>query len=292
MKVTVIGAGYVGLVAAACLSRSGHEVICIDKDEQKLAKLRAGRLPFFEEGLEEILHDGLAKRTLSFGKIASRCLNSEIVLIAVGTPAQADGRIDLSQIHNVNNRQRVLALRKLRNALGKLHDKTVCVLGLSFKPGTDDVRESPANQIIALLLDEGAKIKAYDPLAMANARKLLPDRVSFASSALEATAHCHVLLLATAWPEFINMNWSKVKALMRPPYVLLDGRVCLPADVMIKKGFHYLSIGRPQFHPEPRKSGLKKSAFKKLIGIKKEFMKKGGQIVWSPDCSKLPQPSV
>lgn len=88
-----------GLVAAACLSRSGHEVTCIEKDEQKLAKLRAGRMPFFEEGLEEILHDGLAKGTLSFGKMAAGCLNSEIVLIAVGTPAQADRRIDLSQIY-------------------------------------------------------------------------------------------------------------------------------------------------------------------------------------------------
>jgi UDPglucose 6-dehydrogenase len=198
----------------------------------------------------------------------------------------------LKAVIEVNNRQRVLALRKLRNALGKLHDKTICVLGLSFKPGTDDVRESPAMEIIELLLDEGVKIKTYDPMAMTNARRMLPESVCFASSALEATEHSHALLLATEWPEFINMDWSKVKALMRPPYVVLDGRICLQADEVAKNGLHYLSIGRPQFHSEPKKSGLKKSAFKKLIGMKKKFMKKGGQIVWSSGCGKLPQPSV
>lgn len=137
-----------------------------------------------------------------------------------------------------------MALRKLRKAMGKLHDKTICVLGLAFKPGTDDVRESPALEIINLLLDEGAKIKTYDPLALKNAQKLLPDSVYFAPNVMTAVANCHALLIATAWPEFISMDWVKVKAMMRPPFVVLDGRICLPENEMLNNDFHYLSVGR------------------------------------------------
>ncbi|MCL6448786.1 MAG: UDP-glucose/GDP-mannose dehydrogenase family protein [Armatimonadetes bacterium] len=431
MKVTVVGAGYVGLTAAACLCHSGHEVSCIEKDQIKLAGLRSGRLPFFEEGLPELVHAGLAKGALRFGASLKEGLDAEVLMVAVGTPARPDGRIDLTQIYavladlveqarsplliamkstvppgfglsveqrflqkaavplgyvanpeflregtavrdwfqpdriiiggsdeeviakmarlyadlkaplltmdigsaemvkyaanaflatkisfineianlcelvgadilpvaravgldrriggqflaaglgyggscfpkdtsaldfvsacngyafnllkaviEVNNRQRLLVLRKLKKALGRLTGITVGVLGLAFKPGTDDVRESPALDVINLLLDEGACVRAYDPLALPKAGDFLPASVFLAGGALDAAAGCHALLVVTEWPEFIDLDWMRVKQLMCPPYLVLDGRNCLPAEELKKNGFLYLGIGRARY---------------------------------------------
>ncbi|MCG8401643.1 MAG: UDP-glucose/GDP-mannose dehydrogenase family protein [Firmicutes bacterium] len=429
MKVAVVGGGYVGLVAAACLSRSGHHVVCVEKDEKKLAMLQAGEPPFFETGLAEIIAGGMAAGTLHFDQTMKPHMHAEVMMVAVGTPSRQDKGIDLSHIHavmadiveyaarpmlvvmkstvppgfgvnlkdrflvrarapigyvsnpeflregfavhdwynpdriviggddpgavntvaglyrgieapvlkmdissaemtkyaanaflatkisfineianlcelvgadilpvagavgldrrigpeflqaglgyggscfpkdtcgldfvstcngyafnllkaviEVNNRQRVLAMRKLRLALGKLHNKTVGVLGLAFKPGTDDVRESPSLDIIRLLLDEGVNIRAYDPLANNKAREVLPPSVFFASSPQEAAAGSNALLAVTAWPEFTNLDWFRIGSLMKPPYVVLDGRNCLPAKDIAATGLYYLSIGRP-----------------------------------------------
>ncbi|MQL51996.1 nucleotide sugar dehydrogenase [Desulfofundulus thermobenzoicus] len=429
MRVAVIGAGYVGLVAAGCLSHSGHDVVCIEKDARKMALLKAGRVPFFEEGLEELVLFGLKRGLLQFDGQMEACQDREIIMIAVGTPARPDGRIDLSQIYavmdeivfrarfpqtivmkstvppgfgvnakerylerarvplsylsnpeflregsavrdwyhpdriviggddetaisrlarlyagidapivtmdvssaemvkyaanaflatkisfineiaslcelvgadilpvsravgmdrrigdqflqaglgyggscfpkdtcgldfvstcnghafnllkaviEVNKRQRLLAVRRLRHVLGRLHGKTIGVLGLAFKPGTDDVRESPSLEIINLLLDEGADVRAYDPLAMENARRALPDGVFFAPGVMEAVTDCHALLVATAWPEFSTLDWAAVRPVMHPPYLVMDGRNCLAAEELRQKGFLYWGIGRP-----------------------------------------------
>ncbi len=429
MKIIVVGAGYVGLVAAACLSRSGHRVVCVEKDEQKLGLLKTGQLPFYEAGLAEIVTGCLAAGNLRFDRTIKPHMDAEAIMVAVGTPSRRDKGVDLSQIHGViseiveyavrpqavimkstvppgfgvnlqerflsrarvslsyvsnpeflregysvkdwqrpdriviggddqdsmdvaaslyqdieapvlfmdivsaemtkysanaflatkisfineianlcelvgadilpvaravgmdrrigadflqaglgyggscfpkdtcgldfvstcngyafnllkavievNNRQRVLAIRKLRTALGKLHNKTVCVLGLAFKPGTDDIRESPAIDIIHLLLDEGVKIRAYDPLANQKAKEILPGGVFFADSPLDAAAGSNALLLVTAWDEFTNADWFMMGSVMKPPYVVLDGRNCLPAEDIRAVGLCYMSIGRP-----------------------------------------------
>lgn len=429
MRIIVVGAGYVGLVAAACLSRSGHQVVCVEKDEHKLGLLQTGQLPFYEAGLEEIMTGSLAAGNLCFDRTIKPHMDAEAIMVAVGTPARRDKGVDLSQIHTViseiveyasrphviimkstvppgfgvnlqerflsrsrvplnyvsnpeflregysvrdwyhpdriviggddqnsitvaaglyqdidapvlymdissaemtkysanaflatkisfineianlcelvgadivpvaravgmdrriggeflqaglgyggscfpkdtcgldfvstcngyvfnllkavievNNRQRVLAMRKLRTALGKLHNKTVCILGLAFKPGTDDVRESPAIDIIHLLLEEGVKIRVYDPLAHQKAGAILPDSVFFADSPLDAAFGSNALLLVTAWDEFTNADWFIMGSVMKPPYVVLDGRNCLPAEDIRAAGLCYMSIGRP-----------------------------------------------
>lgn len=101
MKVSVIGAGYVGLVAACSLTSSGHEVTCVEHEESKRNKLSNGFVPFYEEGLEKLLSSGLERGRLVFSGNIADALKNEVVLVAVGTPAQRDGRIDLSQVFNV-----------------------------------------------------------------------------------------------------------------------------------------------------------------------------------------------
>ncbi len=150
----------------------------------------------------------------------------------------------LKAVIEVNRRQRISAVRKLRAALGGLLDKRVAVLGLAFKPGTDDVRESPAIEIISYLVDEGAAVSACDPVAVANARTVLPDSVELFQDPYDAVRNSNAVLLATEWDDFTGMDWTKVKRLMAPPFVVFDGRNALARASLEALGFRYSGIGR------------------------------------------------
>jgi len=151
----------------------------------------------------------------------------------------------LRAVINVNNRQRILAVRKLRNVLGNLSGKTIAVLGLSFKPGTDDIREAPAIDIIRMLIDEGASVKAHDPVAISNAKKIFPNNdVTFCDFVWDALQHVQAVILATEWEEYINLNWELIKNIMNQPYLIIDGRNCLKPDELMSMGFVYYGIGR------------------------------------------------
>lgn len=428
MKVTVIGAGYVGLVAACCLANSGHHVMCIERDEAKRNKLLAGMVPIYEEGLEDLLGRGMDSGRLTFGADISEGMDARIVMVAVGTPSQSDGRVDLSQIYEVvqkisqespgpmvlvmkstvppglglqlqqrflrqrneqvayvsnpeflregqavrdwyhpdrivlggdnreavklirelysdidapvcemdicsaemvkyasnaflatkisfineianlcervkadiepvaravgmdnrigrhflqaglgyggscfpkdtkgldfvstlnghtfnllkavievNSRQRILAVRKLSDILGYLCGKRIAVLGVVFKPNTDDIRESPALDIIRILQDEGAEVGCYDPMADPVKVKLILPEVNLGQDILTTIEGCHAVVVVTEWREFIEFDWQLAKKRMLEPYCVLDGRNCLNAGELRQLGFHYMGIGR------------------------------------------------
>ena len=431
MRIAVIGTGYVGLVAACCLAKSGHEVIAVEKDKSKLNMLQNGMLPIYEEGLSDIFeHITKDKRIVFSHDLKGALRHVDIAMVTVGTPATSDGRVDLSQVNEVaasiaefsqkpmtvvmkstvppgtgemllrryfskanadieyisnpeflregkavwdwynpdrivigsssrdsanllaevyddikapkiimditsaemvkyasnaflatkisfineianlcervgadiddvapavgmdkrigkhflqaglgyggscfpkdtkgleyislfndydfnllkavievNAKQRVIAVRKVVQALGgDVMGKDIAVLGLAFKPGTDDVREAPALDIIDHLCSDGAKVNACDPMAIENAKKILKNNgVKFYSNPYEACAGCEAVILATEWPEFLKLNWKAIKESMKPPFVLLDGRNALDRDVIVSYGYKYYSFGR------------------------------------------------
>ncbi|NPV91869.1 MAG: UDP-glucose/GDP-mannose dehydrogenase family protein [Firmicutes bacterium] len=428
MEITVVGTGYVGMVAACCLARSGHTVTAVDKDQEKLEQLRQNVLPIYEKDLDYIFWEALRDNRLSFTHdLASSLEQAEIVIVAVGTPAKTDGRIDLSQVYEVasdlailakkplkvvmkstvppgfgqsvcervfsrskfkidyvsnpeflregkavqdwyfpdrivigcndqevsktvanlyhdlaapivfmdvtsaemvkyasnaflatkisfineianlcerlgtdidiiaetigmdkrigpqflkaglgyggscfpkdtrgldyistsyghcfsllkavievNSRQRVLATRKILQAL-PADNKKVAVLGLAFKPGTNDVREAPALDIIDQLLGEGVEVTACDPIAIENAQKKLPSAVVFNQNPYATCRDCSAVLLATEWEEYVALDWNQIKGVMKPPFFLMDGRNALDPIAIKQAGFRYLGIGR------------------------------------------------
>jgi UDPglucose 6-dehydrogenase len=150
----------------------------------------------------------------------------------------------LKAVIEVNGRQRLLPVISLSRALGSLTDRTVAVLGLSFKPDTDDARESPALDIVPLLVEEGAHVCAYDPLA--SSVTLGPAvRVDDVWSALEGAC---AAILVTEWPEFVDLDWERVASVMVEPRIVFDGRNALDADAVRAAGLSYMAVGREGLH--------------------------------------------
>ena len=431
MKITVIGLGHVGLVAAAGLAASGHDVLATDIDRSRLDALKSGELPFFEPGLADWVHCGLQRDKLSYlhpGELNGDL--GEIALVAVGTPAdhkynadlkevwstiswikgmdpgdlvvvmkstvppgtgqaivqrelegcgigyvsnpeflrqgqavmdwQAPDRIvigtlkddqrsvdavsrmyagiqapimvtdvtsaemikyasnaflatrisfineiaalcdllgastdDVSEglaldsragsriyagvgyggsclprdtrileaialnngldagllraVTSANNRQRMLPLHALRRRFGgSLSGVRVGVLGLAYKPGTDDVRDAPALDLLRAMAEEGANIAAYDPEAIDSTRRELRDvSVEFAADVEAVSAQAQALVLMTDWPEFADQDWTAVAQKMAPPRFIFDGRNALDPVKMRELGFEYMGVGRP-----------------------------------------------
>ena len=431
MKIAVVGTGYVGLVAGACLAENGNEVICVDKDEAKIATLKAGRMPIYEPGLEEMVRRNTAEARLTFTtSLPDAVSESEIVFIAVGTPQGEDGSADLQHVlgvareigrainkytvvvdkstvpvgtaakvrdviaaetkqpfsvvsnpeflkqgaavddflrpdrvvigaddprgaevmrelyapftrtgapvmvmdtpsaelckyaanamlatrisfmnevahvceqyganvdevrravasdkrigaaflfpgcgyggscfpkdvkailkfskdkgyafkileavEQVNALQKQLLVGKMQRHFGSLKGKTIGVWGLAFKPRTDDMREAPAITIISALLEQGAKVQAYDPEATDVARKHFGSKVSYARKSYEALVDADALALVTEWNEFREPDFARMRKLMKAP-VVFDGRNIYNPQQMKAHGFTYFSIGR------------------------------------------------
>src|SRR5207248_5916364 len=162
----------------------------------------------------------------------------------------------LDEVIRINEDQRQRFVRKVRNALWTLKGKRLAVLGLAFKGGTDDIRESPAMELIELLLKEGSQVSAYDPAAIERAREVLGDRVSFAANAYEAADGADALLVLTDWEEFASLDLDRVQTLMRYP-IVVDGRNMYRPEDMAARGFFYYSVGRPLAAPksQPARAG-------------------------------------
>lgn len=434
VKVSVVGTGYVGLVTAACLAEHSHHVVCVDKDAGRIEALRAGTVPIYEPGLEDLVARNAAAGRLEFGvDIAAAQASSEMVFIAVGTPPGPDGQADLSSVlevtaairesmddycvvvikstvpvgtadlvagilagqgrfsfdvvanpeflregsavadylhphrivigtnsehaaarmvelyrtfgaplvltdprsaemikyaanaflavrvsfineiaglcerlgadvhevaegigldprigreylkaglgyggsclpkdtsalvhtargvgwrlpvleaaMEVNRNQREQFVRRMETALSGLGGKVIGLLGLSFKPNTDDVRESPALDIVRLVVEGGGLVRAYDPKAMDNAENAcgvsLPDRaeITFVPGPAQVADGADALVLATDWPEFAALPWEEMRLRMRQPF-LFDGRNFLDPARMLRSGYQYAGIGR------------------------------------------------
>lgn len=435
MKITMIGAGYVGLVSGVCFADFGHDVICLDRDESKVEALRNGKIPIFEPGLEQLVAENVAAGRLSFSTdLAASVSGADVVFIAVGTPSRrGDGHADLSYVYaaardiaqNVNgftvivtkstvpvgtgdeverivreanpnadvavvsnpeflregaaiedfkrpdrivvgmnderarpvmtevyrplylnqspllfttrrtselikyagnaflamkitfinemadlcekvganvqevargigidgrigskflnagpgyggscfpkdtlalvktaqdndspvrliettvaindNRKRAMGRKIIAAAGGDVRDKTIAILGLTFKPNTDDMRDSPAITIIQTLQDAGAKVVGYDPEGMENARSMMND-ISYASSPYAAAEGADALVIVTEWNQFRALDFDRLKTIMNQP-VLVDLRNIYRSDEVTKHGFTYSSIGRPE----------------------------------------------
>ncbi len=437
MNITVIGTGYVGLVTGACFAEFGVEVTCVDTDEDKIARLEAGRIPIYEPGLEEIVRRQCAAGRLSFTTdVRSGIQSSLVIFIAVPTPPQSDGSTDLSFVDEVartigehingykvvvtkstvpvgtaerlrriiadsiaqagreqfvcsvasnpeflregsavgdfmrpdrvvigadddeaiavlkdlynplylievpfivtnvataelikyasnaflatkitfineianlceaasadvhvvaramgldgrisskflhagpgyggscftkdtaslvsfsrefgveqrvvsavveaNDAQRVRMVEKIERAVGgDLEGKRIAVLGLSFKPNTDDVRDSPAIDIARQLQDRGAALRCFDPQAMANAARQLKD-AEFGSDVYDTLSGCHALVLATEWNEFRKLDFDRIRELLAEPVVVDLRNICEPVR-MREQGFRYFGVGR------------------------------------------------
>jgi len=431
-KISIIGAGYVGLTSGVCLASLGHQVICVDKDKDKLGQLEKAIIPIYEPGLAELLKEH--QTNISFtDDLAEAVKQSDVIFIAVGTPSLANGDVDLSffeqavveaarnmqgykvivdkstvpvgagdwvkneikkyffgefsvvsnpeflregtaikdflrpdrvvigcdnndtraknimsdiycaidcpkfitdlksaemikyasnsflaakisfinEIANicektganvgevaqgmgldsrigpkflqagigfggscfpkdvaglisiaqknnysplilqavmaVNESQRDLFAEKIIGLLQKNNGKTAALWGLAFKPETDDIRHSPAVDIIKKLLTAGFNVQAYDPAAMDNMKAIFPSgQVKFCDTALQAVEKADVLALVTDWLEFSQTDFSKVKSAMRLP-IIIDGRNFLDPIVLRNLGFDYFGIGRTDF---------------------------------------------
>ena len=149
----------------------------------------------------------------------------------------------LRAVISVNNRQRLLPLCALGEEFGVLTGVRVAVLGLAFKPGTNDVRDAPAIDLITALVARGAIVNAYGPHATDNARRNLPRGIAFATTPLEAAADAQAIVMVTEWEECISADWSQISQRMRPPLFLFDGRNALDAARMRDLGFRYVGIG-------------------------------------------------
>jgi UDPglucose 6-dehydrogenase len=152
----------------------------------------------------------------------------------------------LKEVQKINDHQKKLLLKKIEELLWNLPKKTITVLGLAFKPNTDDIRQAPALDIIKMLCAEGARIKAYDPVAMVKAKAALSEErkhIEFCKDAYTAAKRSDCLVVLTEWNEFKELDFKKIKKLMKQA-VIVDGRNIYDPAEMKKMGFRYAGMGR------------------------------------------------
>lgn len=151
----------------------------------------------------------------------------------------------VNSVYEVNERQKKIIVEKIKKHFEKdLKDKKIAVWGLSFKPKTDDMREAPSITIINELLKLGAKITAFDPVAIPNAKKIFGNKIKYAKNQYDALKNADALVLITEWQEFREPDFNYMKALMRTP-VVFDGRNIYNPEKLKRLGFTYYGIGRP-----------------------------------------------
>jgi len=157
--------------------------------------------------------------------------------------AEYDFKI-LEAVMQVNENQKIHLLSKIKSYFkNDLKGKKFALWGLAFKPNTDDIREAPALKIIEELIKEGASITVYDPEAMANVKKEIGEKITFATSQYDAIEDADALVIATEWGEFRTPDFDKMKMLLKN-HVIFDGRNLFELYQMEECGFHYESVGR------------------------------------------------
>jgi len=158
--------------------------------------------------------------------------------------AQEKGRHPqlLHAVMEINDDRRPMTVHRMEEMLGTLNGKTIGLLGLSFKPNTDDMRDAPSIDIAKALLEAGAKVRAYDPVAMDIAAPLMPG-VTMTNDPITLAECCDALIVVTDWNEFKHLDLERVRDVMNQP-VLLDGRNIYDPQLMLDLGFKYRGLGR------------------------------------------------
>lgn len=158
----------------------------------------------------------------------------------------------LTEVEKINAQQKKRFLAKVRSALWTLRGKRLGVLGLAFKGETDDIRESPAIDLVRMLLAEGCNVTAFDPAAMRRAQEVLPEgpNLRYADDAYAAAAGADALVILTDWKEFASLDLARLRQALHYP-IVIDGRNLYQPEAMAAHGFTYLSVGRGAAHPVP-----------------------------------------
>ncbi|MBI3474552.1 MAG: UDP-glucose/GDP-mannose dehydrogenase family protein [Acidobacteria bacterium] len=192
-------------------------------------------------GADSRIGPGFLKPGIGYG---GSCFPKDLLAFrAVAKECGYDFRL-LDEVIRINEDQRHRFLRKVRSVLWTLRGKRLGVLGLAFKGGTDDIRESPGLALVQELLHEGCHICAYDPAAMERAREILPSSVEYADGPYAAAAHADALLILTDWEEFAALDLVRLRKQLKYP-IILDGRNLYDTQSMSAHGFSYYSVGRP-----------------------------------------------
>ena len=194
-------------------------------------------------GLDPRIGSLFLKAGLGFG---GSCFPKDLkALIKIGEDLGVNMNL-LKETDRINAERARIFLEKIKRALWILKDKRIAVLGLAFKPDTDDIREGPSIRLITDLLDEGAVLRLYDPEAQNNMKELFPEdkaRITYCRTPYEAAAGVNALLICTEWKEFFELDLKKIKGLMANP-IIVDGRNIYNPDDIRKIGFEYYSVGR------------------------------------------------
>jgi UDPglucose 6-dehydrogenase len=147
----------------------------------------------------------------------------------------------LNSVILVNNYQRYKVIQKAMDMIGIIEDKIVAVLGIAFKPNTDDTREAPSITVINKLLELGAEVRAYDPIVKSCPKEMDP-KATITKDVYEAVKNANLIVLVTEWPEFLNLDFGRIKSLMKMPNII-DGRNMLNKSKLQELGFNYKGIG-------------------------------------------------
>lgn len=150
----------------------------------------------------------------------------------------------LKEVKEINEGQKNWMVKKVEEELWNVSGKSIAILGLSFKPRTDDMRFAPSIDIINSLIKKGANIRAYDPVAMENAKKIFNDRIYFAKDAYDCVKECSCICLVTEWDNFAKLDFKKIFKTIKHP-ILIDGRNFYNPEKLRALGFTYISVGRP-----------------------------------------------
>ena len=149
---------------------------------------------------------------------------------------------------DVNENQKIRLIKKARKYYESMSGLTVAVLGLTFKPGTDDLRDAPSLQNIPILLDDGAVVRAYDPVGEENFKKKIPEGIIYCDSPEQALLNADICFIFTEWDEVKKLEAEKFEKLMKSP-IVLDGRNCYAPESFKGTGVFYESIGRSPVYP-------------------------------------------
>ena len=192
-------------------------------------------------GLDKRIGEAFLNAGIGYGGF---CFPKDLdAFIAISQSLGYDFKL-LKEVRNINNFQKLFPLRKLKEIFDSLKDKTVGILGLAFKPNTDDMRLAPSIDIINSLYNEGAKIKAFDPVAMDNAKKVFKGLdIEYSENAYDVAEGSDALIIVTEWSEFKYLDLLKIKELMKGN-VIIDGRNIYDRKKVEKLGFVYKAVGR------------------------------------------------